>query len=160
MIWLVAALVGVVILQTNVTPAMAIGRVRPDLFLLLLYFSSYRMSPARACLWGGLLGLYEDALSGAPMGLHALTLSVVGYMLVRAREELEEARLVPHVGLLFLTGVASGFMVLAILAFFGMGRGFTESVFWIVLPGAGYTTAVGGILLFSKRLRHLVEVRL
>lgn len=160
MIWLLAGLVSVVILQTTVTPLVEVGRVRPDLFLLLLYLGSYKMSPVRACLVGALLGLYEDALSGAPLGLHAFTLSLLGYVLVWVREELEETRLVPHVVLLFLTGIISGLMTLGILAFFGMGRGFGEPLFWIVLPGAVYTTAVGGLLLFSTRLRQLVEVKL
>lgn len=51
-------------------------------------------------------------------------------------------------------------MTLGILAFFGMGRGFGEPLVWIVLPGAVYTTAVGGLLLFGTRLGRLVEIRL
>lgn len=160
MIWLIIGLVSVAVLQTTITPLVEVARVRPDLFLLLLYLGSYKMSPVHACLAGALLGLYEDALSGAPLGLHAFTLSLLGYMLVRVREELEETRLVPHVVLLFFTGIGSGLVTLGVLAFFGMGRGFGEPLFWIVLPGAVYTTAVGGLLLFSTRLRHLVEVKL
>lgn len=160
MIWLVGGLVTVVILQTTVAPLVELGRIRPDLFLLLLYLGSYKMSPERACLVGALLGLFEDALSGAPLGLNVFTLSLLGYVLVLVREELEETRLVPHVVLLFLTSVTSGLLTLGVLAFFGMGRGFADSLIWVVLPAAAYTTAVGGLLLFGTRLGRLVEVRL
>ncbi|MFQ5847113.1 MAG: rod shape-determining protein MreD [Candidatus Methylomirabilales bacterium] len=160
MIRFVGGLVAVVILQTTIAPLVELGRVRPDLFLLLLYVGSLRMSPVQACLGGAVLGLYEDALSGAPLGLNAFTLSLLGYVLVRVREEVEETRLIPHVALLFLTGIGSGLMTLAVLAIFGMGRGVGESLVWIVLPGAVYTTVVGGLLLFGTRLGRLVEVKL
>jgi rod shape-determining protein MreD len=159
-IWLIGGLVAVVILQTTVTPLVELGRVRPDLFLLLLYLGSYRMSPVQACLAGALLGLYEDALSGGPLGLNVFTLSVLGYALVRVREELAETRLFPHVVLLFLASFGSGLLTLGVLAFFGMGPSFAESLVWIVLPGAVYTTAVGALLLFGTRLGRVVEVKL
>jgi rod shape-determining protein MreD len=159
-IWLLGGLVAVAVLQTTLVPFLELGRVRPDLFLLLLYLGSYRMDALRACVGGCALGLFEDALSGAPLGLNAFTLSLVGYLLVRAREEFEEARLVPNLVLLFLTGLGSGLMTLGVLAFFGMGRSLWESLIWIILPGAAYTTAVGGVLLFGTRLGRLVEVKL
>lgn len=160
MIWLIGGLIAVVILQTTVTPLVELGRVRPDLFLLLLYLASYRMNPVQACLAGALLGLYEDALSGGPLGLNVFMLSVLGYVLVRVREELDETRLFPHVVLLFLASLGSGLVTLGVLAFFGMGRSLAESLVWIVLPGAVYTTAVGALLLFGTRLGRVVEVKL
>ncbi|MEE9539568.1 MAG: hypothetical protein V3W10_09555, partial [candidate division NC10 bacterium] len=62
MIWLAGGLLAVVTLQTAVTPMMQIGGVRPDLFFLLLYLGSFRMTPVQACVGGFLLGLYQDAL--------------------------------------------------------------------------------------------------
>jgi len=159
-IWLAGGLLAVVILQTTIAPWVQLGQVRPDLFLLLLYLGSFRMNPTQACLMGCLLGLYEDALSGAPLGLNAFTLSLLGYVLVRVREEVDENRLFPHLVLLFLTGVSAGLITSGVLAFFGMGRDFGESLLWIILPGAMYTVAVGGLLLFGTRLGRIVQVRL
>jgi rod shape-determining protein MreD len=159
-ITLVVGLLAVVILQTTVAPLVELGRVRPDLFLLLLYLASFRMSAPQACLGGLVMGLYEDALSGAPLGLNAFTLSVVGYLLALAREELAEARLIPQVTLLLLTGLGAGLVNLTVLAFFGAGRGLGESLVWTIVPGAVYTTAVGALLLFGTRLGRLVEVKL
>ena len=160
MIWLAGGLLAVVILQTTIAPWVQLGQVRPDLFLLLLYLGSFRMNPMQACLMGCLLGLYEDALSGAPLGLNAFTLSLLGYVLVRVREEVDENRLFPHLVLLFLTGLSAGLITSGVLAFFGMGRDFGESLLWIILPGAMYTVAVGGLLLFGTRLGRIVQVRL
>lgn len=114
----------------------------------------------QACLMGCLLGLYEDALSGAPLGLNAFTLSLLGHVLVRVREEVDQNRLVPHLVLLFLTGLTAGLMTLGVLAFFGMGRDFGESLLWIILPGAVYTAAIGGLLVFGTRLGRIVQVTL
>ncbi|MFQ5881065.1 MAG: rod shape-determining protein MreD [Candidatus Methylomirabilales bacterium] len=160
MIWLVSGLLGVAVLQTTLTPLVEAGGVRPDLFLLLLYLGSYKWSPERACLGGCLLGLYQDALSGAPLGLKAFTLSLLGFLLVRVRLELEESRLTPHLFLLFLTGLSSGLITLGTLAFFGMGRDLGETFIWIVLPETAYTTVVGGLLLFATRASRFLEVRL
>lgn len=160
MIWLAGGLLAVVILQTTIAPWVQLGQVRPDLFLLLLYLGSFRMNPTQACLMGWLLGLYEDALSGAPLGLNAFTLSLLGYVLVRVREEVDERRLFPHLVLLFLTGLSAGLITSGVLAFFGMGRNFGESLLWIILPGAMYTMAVGGLLLVGTRLGRIVQVRL
>lgn len=160
MIWLVGGLVGVVILQAAVTPLVQIGAVRPDLFLLLLYLGSFQMTPVQACMGGFVLGLYQDALSGAPLGLNAFTLSLLGYVLVRVREEMEETRLISHLLLIFLTGLGAGLMTLGVLAFFGMGPELGQALLWIILPQAVYTTGVGGLLLFGTRLGRVLEVRL
>jgi rod shape-determining protein MreD len=160
MIWLAGGLLAVVILQTTIAPWVQLGQVRPDLFLLLLYLGSFRMNPMQACLMGCLLGLYEDALSGAPLGLNAFTLSLLGHVLVRVREEVDQNRLLPHLVLLFLTGLSAGLMTWGVLAFFGMGRDFGESLLWIILPGAVYTAAIGGLLVFGTRLGRIVQVTL
>lgn len=160
MIWLAGGLLGVVILQATVTPLIQIGGIRPDLFFLLLYLGSFKMTPVQACVGGFLLGLYQDALSGAPLGLHAFTLSLLGYVLVRVREEMEETLLIPHLLLIFLAGLSAGLMTLGVMAFLGMGLDLGRALLWIVLPQAVYTTGVGGILLFGTRLGRVLEVRL
>lgn len=160
MIWLVGGLIGVVILQATVTPLIQIGGVRPDLFFLLLYLGSFKMTPVQACVGGFVLGLYQDALSGAPLGLHAFTLSLLGTVLVRVREEMEETRLIPHLLLIFLTGTAAGLLTLGVMAFLGMGLDLGGALLWIILPQAVYTTGVGGVLLCGTRLGRALEVRL
>lgn len=160
MIWLVGGLLGVVILQATVTPLMQIGGVRPDLFLLLLYLGSFTMTPVEACVGGFLLGLYQDAFSGALLGLNAFILSLLGYVLVHVREEMAETRLFPHLVLIFLTGLSAGLMTLGVLAFFGIGPDLGRALLWVILPQAAYTTAVGGLLLFGTRLGRVLEVRL
>ncbi|MFQ5801982.1 MAG: rod shape-determining protein MreD [Candidatus Methylomirabilales bacterium] len=160
MIWLAGGLLGVVILQATVTPLMQIGGVRPDLFLLLLYLGSFKTTPVQACVGGFLLGLYQDAFSGAPLGMNAFTLSLLGYVLVRVWEELEETRVIRHLLFIFLTGLCSGLITLGVLAFFGMGVDLGQALLRIILPQTVYTTAVGGLLLFGTRLGGVLEVRL
>src|SRR3989337_4264433 len=108
MIWRAGGLLAVVVLQTTIAPWVQLGQVRPDRFLLVLCLGSFKMNPMQACLMGCLLGLYEDALSGAPLGLNAFTLSLLGHALVRVREEMDQNRLLPHLRLRFLTSSHPG----------------------------------------------------
>ena len=56
----------------------SVGGIRPDLFLLLIFLVSPRVSPEAATIQGFLVGLCQDALSGGPLGLRAFTYSLIG----------------------------------------------------------------------------------
>ncbi len=160
MIWWVGGLLGVAVLQTTMISLVEVGGVRPDLFVLLLYLWSYKASPERASLWGCLLGLYQDVLSGSPLGLKAFTLSLLGFLLAKLSPELDETHLAPRLLLLFFGGLTGGLITLGVLAFFGMGRDVGPTLLWIILPETMYTTAFGILLLLGGRLGQLLEVKL
>lgn len=160
MIWWIGGLLGVAILQTTMIPLVEVGGVRPDLFLLLLYLWSYKASQERACLGGCLLGLYQDVLSGSPLGLKAFTFSLLGFLLARVSVDLDETHFTPRLLLLGLGGLTSGLITLGVLAFFGMGRDVGQTLLWVILPETIYTTAFGGLLLLGGRLSELLEVKL
>ena len=108
---------------------------------------------------GFLLGLYQDAFSGAPLGLHAFTLSVGGFLLTGLAEGVDASRILPRLVLLTSSGLALGTLAQLLLYFFRLGPP-VSALFTVVLPTALYTALVGGAVLAAARLQARLEVRL
>ena len=158
MIAFLLALLGVCLLQSAVVPRLAIGGIRPDLFLVLTFGLSLSSGAELATAAGFLIGLYQDSLSGAPLGLNAFTLSLIGFLVSQVSRQVRTAELAGRLGLLFLAGLVSGFTTLLVLRFFQVPRPWTSTLLWTVLPGAIYTTVLGAALLAMpkpKALRRL-----
>ena len=158
MIAFLLALLGVCLLQAAVVPRLAIGGIRPDLFLVLTFGLSLSAGAELATAAGFLIGLYQDSLSGAPLGLNAFTLSLIGFLVSQVSRQVRTAELAGRLGLLFLAGLVSGFTTLLVLRFFQIPRPWTSTLLQTVLPGAIYTTVLGAALLAMpkpKALRRL-----
>lgn len=149
------ALLGVCLLQSTVIPRMAIGGIQPDLFLVLVFGLSLSTGVEVATAAGFLIGLYQDALSGAPLGLNAFTLSLIGFLVSRLSRLLKTAQTPTRLGLLFLAGVISGLTTLLVLRFFQVFRPLTSTILWTVLPGAFYTSLLGAGLLAIPKLKAI-----
>ena len=149
------ALLGVCVLQSTVIPRMAIGGIQPDLFLVLVFGLSLSTGVEVATAAGFLIGLYQDALSGAPLGLNAFTLSLIGFLVSRLSRLLKTAQTPMRLGLLFLAGVISGLTTLLVLRFFQVSRPLTSTILWTVLPGAFYTSLLGAALLAIPKLKAI-----
>jgi len=149
----------VTLLQTTVAHRLGVAGIRPDLYLLFLFFLAFRARPEAATGMGFLLGLYQDAFSGAPFGLHAFVLSAAGFVLSWAAEGVEATRLLPRLVLLAGSGVAVGALGHLLLHFFRLGPP-ASALLTVVLPTALYTTLVGAAILGAHELRDRLEVRL
>lgn len=149
------ALFGVCLLQSAVIPRLSIAGIQPDLFLVLIFGLSLAAGPELATAAGFLIGLYQDSLSGAPLGLNAFTLSLIGFLVSRMSRQLKTAELAGRFALLFLAGVVSGLTTLLVLRFFQIPRPFASTLLWTVLPGAMYTAIVGIGLLAMPKLKAI-----
>ena len=149
----------VTLLQTTLAHGLGVAGVRPELYLLFLFFLSFRARPEEATGMGFLLGLYQDAFSGAPFGLHAFTLSAVGYALSRVAEGVDVSRLVPRLVLLAGSGLAVGALSHLLLHFFRLGPP-VSALLTVVLPTALYTALLGAAVLSARQLKARLEVRL
>jgi len=149
------ALLGVCLLQSAVVPRLAIGGIKPDLFLVLLFGLGLSTGPELATAAGFLIGLYQDSLSGAPLGLNAFTLSLIGFLVSRMSRHVKTAEFPGRFALLFLAGVLSGLATFLVLRFFQVSRPLATSLLWTVLPGAIYTALLGSVLLAMPKLRAI-----
>lgn len=79
--WLRAGLVVLVaiVLHTAVFPQLRIADVRPDVMLLLAVLGGLAAGPQVGAVFGFACGLAVDLLAQTPVGLTALTFSLVGY---------------------------------------------------------------------------------
>lgn len=149
------ALLGVCLLQPTLVPRLAIGGIQPDLFLVLAFALSLSVGAEMATAGGFLIGLYQDTLSGAPLGLNAFTLSLIGFLVSRLSRQLGTAQLPARFILLFLAGIVSGLITLLVLRFFQVHRPLSVSFFWTVLPAAFYTATLGVGLLAIPKLKTI-----
>lgn len=141
------ALLGVCLLQAVVAPRVAIGGVQPDLFLIFLFGLSVSVGPELAAAAGFLIGLYQDSLSGAPLGLNAFALSLIGFLVSGLSEQVKTTQPAWRFALLCLAGLLSGLITLLLLRFFHAPRPLASALLWTALPGALYTAILGTGLL-------------
>lgn len=145
------ALFSVCLLQAAIIPRLAIGGIQPDLFLILLFGLSLSVGPEPAAAAGFLIGLYQDSLSGAPLGLNAFTLSLIGFLVSRLSRQVKTTDLLGRFALLCLAGLLSGLTTLLLLRFFHAPRPMASALLWTALPGALYTAMLGtGLLAMLK----------
>lgn len=147
MIAFLLALFSVCLLQTAIVPLLTIGGTAPDLFLILLFGLSLSVGPELTAAAGFLIGLYQDSLSGAPLGLNAFTLSLIGFLVSRLNRQVKTTQLVGRFTLLCLAGLLSGLITLLLLRFFHASRPLASALLWTALPGALYTAMLGTGLL-------------
>ena len=155
MIVFLLALFAVCFLQAAVVPRLAIGGIQPDLFLVLIFGLSLSTGSELATAAGFLIGLYQDSLSGGPLGLNAFTLSLIGFLVSRMSRQVKTAELTGRFALLFLAGLVSGLTTLLVLRFFQVARPMASTLLWTVLPGAIYTGTLGAGLLSIPKLRAI-----
>jgi len=140
-------LLAIVIIQMKLLPYFAIGNIKPDLFLFFVCYLSLRNEEARGALIGFGLGLLEDSLSISPLGVKALSFSLVGSLLGFVRKGLFWSNPLAQCLLLFSAGILSGFVTLLALNFFLIPRPMGDSLFRLILPESIFT-ALWGLLFF------------
>jgi rod shape-determining protein MreD len=150
--WFLPGLLGGVAAQTVLLPAAGLWGIRPDLLLLLVFFLSPRVSPEAATLQGFAIGLTQDALSGAPLGLRAFTYSLLGFLIARLSRNLYTEEPLAQFWLLLGGCAATGALTFALLAFFLGPPPLLPTLAWVILPEAVSTAALGLLLLWLPRL--------
>jgi rod shape-determining protein MreD len=129
-----------------------LGGIRPDLFLLLIFLLSPRVSPEAATIQGFLVGLFQDALSGGPLGLRAFTYSLIGCVTAWLSHDLHTEKPLAQFWLLLAGATGAGVVTLALLVFF-LDVSPLLPALGVVVPEALYTAAVGFLLLRIPQVR-------
>ena len=138
--------------QVVLLPVLSLGGIRPDLFLLLVFFLSPRVSPEVATFQGFVVGLCQDALSGGPIGLRAFTCSLMGFLTAFLSHDLHTEKPLAQFWLMLAGATGAGAVTFALLSFF-LGLPPLLPAFWVLAPEAVYTAVIGFLLLRAARLR-------
>jgi rod shape-determining protein MreD len=157
--WFLPGLLLCATAQTVLLAPAAIGGIRPDLFLLLLFFLSPRMTAEAATIQGFLLGLCQDALSGGPLGLRAFAYSLLGFLAARLSHDLYTDKPLAQCWFLLAGCAATGMLSLALLSFFLVAPPVVATFLWVILPEAIYTAALGFLMLWLPRMWLAVAAR-
>jgi len=71
--------ISAVILQTTLTPLIEINGWHPDFVVVIVLLAGKRFESVSGSLAGFFLGLIQDSLSPLPLGISALSKSIIGY---------------------------------------------------------------------------------
>ena len=138
--------------QAALLGPISVGDVRPDLFLLLVFFLSPRVSPEVATVQGFVIGLCQDALSGGPLGLRAFAYTFLGFLTAWLSHDLHTEKPLAQFWLLLAGTAGAGVLTLALLTFF-VGVPPLLPALRVIVPEAFYTAIFGFLLLRVPRVR-------
>lgn len=134
----VLAVGGGTLVQSTVIPELGFWGVVPDLPIVLVLLLALRRGPEVGCVIGFALGLAQDVLAGGPLGLQALSKSVIGFVAGDLpRWCLVANPLVPIVAAVAAT-LADGVLRFAVLQLFHYPAAFGELFGSVILPQAAY----------------------
>jgi rod shape-determining protein MreD len=145
---LFGAFLALILFQMRLLPYIAIGNIRPDLFLLAVCYLSLRSGEAKGALVGFGLGFLEDSLSFSPLGVKALSFALAGSLLGVVRRGLFWDNPLTESLLLFSAAIFSGFISLLVLNFFLIPRPVGGTLFRLILPES-FLTALCGFFFFA-----------
>ena len=149
------ALLALVAIQMKLMPYFALGDIKPDLFLLLASYLSFRGGEIKGTIMGFSLGLLEDSFSLSPLGLKAFGFSLVGFLLGFARRGLLVDSFLTQALLLFGAGLISGLASLLVLNFFLIPRPLGPTLLRVISLESLFTALWGVLIIFVlSRWRH------
>jgi rod shape-determining protein MreD len=151
--WFLLGLLLCALTQAALLAPFSLGGIRPDLFLLLVFLVSQRVSPETATALGFVIGLCQDGLSGGPLGLRAFTDSLMGFLTSRLSHHVYTDRPLAVLWLLLGGSAGAGCITLALLSFFLGPPSLVSAFLFVIVPEALYTAAVGLLILWLPQIR-------
>ena len=156
MIWFLPALIFCAIAQTALLGPLSVWGVRPDLFFLLVFLVSQRCTPEAGTVLGFLIGLCQDGLSGGPLGLHAFTDSLLGFVAARLSHHMYTDKPLALFWFLLAGSAATGSISLLLLTFFQGPGLFLPALLRVIVPEALYTATAGMLLFWLPQIRAIL----
>jgi rod shape-determining protein MreD len=152
---IIAIIVTAVLLQSTVFAQLQLLGVRPELLYLVTILIALNEGPSEGAIVGFTCGLAQDMFLDQPMGITALTLTLLGYAVGMARQYIvSPSPLVPTIVVAVATALGVGFYEIVTYLLGQFDAGFTYAV-KVALLTAAYNAVLTPIL--SPLLRRIVE---
>jgi rod shape-determining protein MreD len=129
-------LVGGALLQSSLGPQFSVVDVKPGVVLTLVVSWSVIRGASEGVIWGFIGGMALDLLSGAPVGLSALTLMMVGFLTNLGETSLFKSSLVLPLFAVFVASLMADAVQLALLRGFGWNLPWWEAMGRVAVPAA------------------------
>ncbi len=143
--------------QTTWLNGIGLHSVKPDLVLLLIYFTGFYAAEITGLMAGLALGFVMDLFSGAPIGLHIATLAMMGLLSGLLGRFFLNATATLTMGIVFGLSVLNGILVFFFHQWVRGGVLFPEAFRWTILPEALYNAALGGIVFWIGFRRQTLK---
>jgi len=134
----VLAVSGGALVQFTVVPVFGIGGIVPDVPIVLTVLLALRYGAEAGCLTGFALGLAQDAVAGGPLGLHALSKALLGFVAGDLPRWMLVARPIVPVSLAVLATIVDGLLRFGLLQLFHYPAPLGEIFTRVIVPQAGY----------------------
>ncbi len=144
---------GGTLVQCTVVPAFGVGGVVPDVLVILVVLLALRRGPEAGCLTGFTLGLMQDAVTGGPLGLHASSKALIGFLAGDLPRWFLVSRPVVPVVVAVLATVLDGVVRFGLLQLFHYPAPFGELFARVILPQAGYNGILAGFAVVLPLVR-------
>jgi rod shape-determining protein MreD len=152
---LIAVIITAILLQSTVFSQLRLLGVRPELLYLVTIVIALQEGPNEGALVGFTCGLAQDMLLDQPMGITALTLTLLGYAVGMARQYIvSPSPLVPTIVVAIATALGVAFYEIVTFLLGQFEAGFTYAV-KVALLTALYNAVLTPIL--APLLRRIVE---
>lgn len=152
---LIAVIVTAILLQSTVFSQLRLLGVRPELLYLVTILIALQEGPNEGAIVGFTCGLAQDMLLDQPMGITALTLTLLGYAVGMARQYIvSPSPLVPTIVVAISTALGVAFYEIVTFLLGQFEAGFTYA-FKVALLTALYNAVLTPIL--APLLRRIVE---
>lgn len=152
---LIAVIITAILLQSTVFSQLRLLGVRPELLYLVTILIALQEGPNDGAIVGFTCGLAQDMLLDQPMGITALTLTLLGYAVGQARQYIvSPSPLVPTIVVAIATALGVGFYEIVTFLLGQFEAGFTYAV-KVALLTALYNAVLTPIL--APSLRRIVE---
>ena len=132
--------------QTTWLNGISLHAVKPDLALLLVYFTGFYAGKMNGLLAGWGVGALMDLFSGGPFGLKIATLAVAGLLSGLPARFFLDMTATLTMGMIFLLSALNGILVFFFHQWALGGIEFAEVFRWTILPEALYNMVAGGIV--------------
>jgi rod shape-determining protein MreD len=129
---------GGALVQGTLVPVVGVAGVVPDVPMVLALLLALRYGSEAGCLAGFALGLAQDTLAGGPLGLHALSKALIGFVAGDLPRWVLVARPLVPVGLAVVATVVDGLARFALLQLFHYPAPLGELLARVIVPQAGY----------------------
>jgi len=131
----------VLILQATVVFRMEIAGIRPDLLVAFVVYLSWMRGPVAGTAGGFIVGLIQDLDAPGPLGLNALSKSLVGFLVAKAGFRVHRSNLGVRFAFFFVAMLMHDVVYFAVSTSGDLGKFFAQ-MFFVALPAALYTTVL------------------
>lgn len=142
----VVVLIVAMILQATFLYRFEIAGIRPDLLVAFVVYLGWMRGPIAGTAGGFLVGLIQDLDAPGPLGLNALSKTIVGFAVAKAGFRVHRANAVVRFAF-FLFAMLAHDIVYFAASSLGDPALFAKQMFTIALPSALYTALVVIVIL-------------